>query len=122
MRSEEFGKLISDVDNLKGDVEVLNKAVMRGNGEPALTVTVPQLSKSVKELTPVVGDLKTGVNAFLQFQKEQEGYHRGKEASARKSQRLSNKNRWAIGLLVSAVVVLLVTLFTILSNRPEISI
>jgi len=108
LRSEEFGKIISDVDNLKEDVKVLNKAVMEGNGEPALTVTVPQLSLAVKALTPQVEGLKTGVSSFLQFQKSQEGYRKGKDSA-------KTRTRWIIGLLVTVVLGLLTALIFVVT-------
>lgn len=108
LRSEEFGKLHADVNNLKDDVGILKKAVMEGNGEPALTVTVPQLSIAVKDLTPQVEGLKTGVSSFLQFQKEQEGYHKGKQT-------VRNRDRWLIGIMVTVILGLLIALFSMRS-------
>ena len=113
LRSEEFGKILTDVDNLKEDVSILNKAVMQGNGEAALTVTVPQLSIAVKDLTPQVDGLKKGVNAFLQYQKEQEGYHKGKQTAR-------NKDRWLMGLMVTVILGLLIALFsTVHTHRTK---
>ena len=112
LRSEEFGKLTSDVDGLKDDVETLNKIVMEGNGHEALQVSVPKLAQAVdnlnRNLTPAVNDLRTGVSGLLQFEKEQEGYHKGKRVE-------SNRQRWLIGLLVMVLLGLLTTLIIMVS-------
>ncbi len=114
-RAEEFGKLSAEVGNLKKNVQVLNKAVMEGNGELALIVTVPKLAQTINEgLIPAVKDLKTGVNAFVKYQEGREGFHAGEK-------NVQRHTRWLIGIMATVILGLLVTLFSMISTiRTEL--
>jgi len=108
LKAQEIGILISNVKHMEGDLEVLNKAVMIGNGEPPLNASVPMLAKAVETLIIAVQELKTGVAGFLQYQEGQEGYHKGKDTVRR-------RNRWLIGLLVTVILGLGTTLVVVMT-------
>ena len=108
-KEKELGALESKVGGLADDINTLNRIVMTGNGQPPLATSVPQLAGAVKELVPVIHDLKTGLSGFIRFQSEQEGYHKGEETAKRRS-------RWVIGILVTVGLGLMTTMIVLLAK------
>jgi hypothetical protein len=83
-------------------VNRIEKVVMDGNGNEALSTCVPKLSDNVETLTDrVIPDLKIAISGFHQFQSEQEGRHEGKES-------MRKRTRYIIGTLISVCSLLLV--------------
>ena len=84
------------------DLRTIKREVM-GNGQEGLSKSVPRLSVVVESLEETVKDLKTVASASIRFQSELEGSHEGK-AEVRK------RNRWIIGILITALVSIFGTL------------
>jgi len=94
LRSQEFGELKTKVEDLTDDVGTLKKLVVEGNGNPALSVSVPKLSDAVEKLTPVVERLDNKVDELIEDKALREGYRLGKE-------KVKKTNRWLIGTLIA---------------------
>jgi len=89
----------AEIAGISSDVKTLKRIVM-GNGQPGLSVTVPELTANVKELNNTIGTLATGVSGLLKFQENQMGIESGKE-------QIRKSNRWIIGTLLAIVSALL---------------
>jgi len=86
----------AEIAEMHTDIKTLKRIVM-GNGQPGLSVTVPELATNVKELNGTIGNLTTGVSGLLKFQENQLGIQQGKSIVRR-------RNRWIIGVLIGAVI------------------
>jgi hypothetical protein len=97
-----------EIAEIYTDVQHLKRIVMEGNGGEALATCVPKLSQNVETLNnTTIPSLQKGISSFLKYQSEQEGKQEGKETVRR-------KNRWVIGLLVTAILALVGALITTL--------
>jgi len=88
-------------------LETLEKMVMKGNGREPLSITVSRIEErqdaminSINDLSENVKGLTTTVSALIKTTEFIKGEERGKE-------KIRKINRWAIGVLVSTIAILL---------------
>jgi len=88
-------------------LETLEKMVMKGNGREPLSVTVSRIEErqnamidSINDLSKDMKELTTTVSALVKTIEFFEGEKKGEE-------KIKKINRWAIGVLVSTIAILL---------------
>ena len=96
--SHEYCVKEAEIAEMKTEVRNLKKVIF-SNGGPGLADTVPRLAQSVETFSDNVKCLTTGVNGLLRFQQTIEGERIGRE-------QIRKRNRWVIGLLITATGVL----------------
>ena len=96
------------MEKINERIEALEKMVMKGNGREPLNVTVSRIEErqsaminSINNLSENVKGLTTTVSALIKTTEFIKGEERGKE-------KIRKINRWAIGTMASAIVMLLV--------------
>jgi len=85
-----------EIAEIHADLNTLKKIVM-GNGQEGLAMSVPKLSQNVNELSSSAKDLRTAVSGLLKFQEGMQGEQKGKSE-------LRKRNRWIIGILITALI------------------
>ena len=92
----EFGRMISMLDQ--------HDKVLNGNGQKGLRDTVTELNLTVKELKPVIADLRTAVSGFGKFQTETEVEIRTDEKNKSNIQLKRVNTQWIITTAIVLII------------------
>lgn len=106
-KHSEYCRKEAEISEMHTDIKTLKRIVM-GNGQPGLSVTVPELNRNVQNLNDTIGHLTTGVSGLLKFQENQIGMQQGKNI-------VRKRNRWIIGVFITVMLAMggiIITLIT----------
>jgi len=92
----EYCRKEAEIAEMHTDIKTLKRIVM-GNGQPGLSVTVPELNQNVADLNDTIGTLATGVSGLLKFQENQIGIQQGKSI-------VRKRNQWILGIMITVLL------------------
>ena len=95
----EFGRMITMLDQ--------HDKVLNGNGQKGLRDIVTELNLTVKELKPVIDDLRTAVSGFGKFQIETEVDIRANEKQKSNIQLKRVNTQWIITTIIVLILFIL---------------
>lgn len=103
IHESDFGRMITMLDQ--------HDKAINGNGQKGLKDTVTELNLTVRELKPVIEDLRIAVSGFGKFQREIETEVRTEEKIRAKYQVKKVNKQWLITTILVAVYFLIDKLF-----------
>lgn len=95
----EFGRMITMLDQ--------HDKILNGNGQKGLRDIVTELNLTVKELKPVIDDLRTAVSGFGKFQTETEVDIRANEKQKSNIQLKRVNTQWIITTIIVLILFIL---------------
>jgi len=97
------------IGKMEATITRMEKELFNGNG--GLVKAVPVLSDNVKSLAQSVGELRTGISAFLKFTTEHQA-----ESAAVERLKASRMQSWKLISIVVGVIVSMTTIFGFILN------
>jgi predicted phosphohydrolase len=100
------------IKRIEDKLDKHNKVLFEGNGSPAITVTLANLSLSVDSLNKNLPGLKTAMNGIHDYMKQYEGRTEAEKNLLARINEREKAIRWTIGvgvMIISVLVTLIIS-------------